>query len=126
MIAGSLTHDEAGALLEQCVSLYNTGVQTRNFNGLLALLTEDAVLDFEGTSERGPLAGKRAIAQHLEDDPPDDPINLKHWKYDGNEIVAAFSWADIPEGGGCLIVEPREGRLARVTIAFGGPRAAFR
>lgn len=126
MIAGSPTQDEAGEFLAQIVSLYNTGVRTRDFAPFLALLADDAVLDFEGVSERGPLEGKDAIEQHLRDDPPDDAIRIKRWKYAGETIVAEFSWTDIPEGGGCLFVERSDGRVARLTIALGGPRRLFR
>ncbi len=126
MIADSPTNDEAGELLSELVSLYNAGVRTRNFSGLLALLADDAVFTFEGTSDRGPLVGKPAIAQHFQDDPPDDAVRIVRWKRQGNEIAAQFGWLDIPEGGGCLYVEPRNGRVLRLTIAFGGPRRAFR
>lgn len=126
MIAGSLTHDEAGRFLAQLASLYNAGVRTRDFRGFLTMLTDDAVLDFEGVSERGPFTGKPAIAQHFQDDPPDDGIRITRWKYEGGEIVAEFSWTDIPEGAGCLFVEPRDGRAARLTMALGGPRRLFR
>ncbi len=126
MIAGSPAHDEAGALLEQLVSLYNAGIRAREFSGFLALLTDDAVLDFEGVPERGALDGKAAIAQRLHDDPPDDEIRIRRWKLSGACIVAEFAWAGIPEGGGCLFVEPQDGSIARLTIALGGPRRAFR
>lgn len=126
MIAGSPTNEEAGELLANCVALYNRGVRTRDFDALLDLLTDDAVLEFEGTSERGPLTGKGAIAQHFDDDPPDDPIKIKRWKVRENTIVAEFAWTDIPEGGGCLILEPRDGLLARITMVFGGPDRRYR
>ncbi len=126
VIAGPSTHDEAGEFLKHIVSLYNAGVRTRDFSGFFALLTDDAIFDFEGTSERGPLEGKPAIVRQFADDPPDDGIRVKRWKYRGGEIVAEFSWMDIPEGGGCLFVEPRDGKIARLTIAFGGPRRLFR
>lgn len=126
VIAGPSTHDEAGAFLERAVSLYNAGVRTRDFSGFLGLLTDDAVLDFEGTSERGPFTGKRSIAQHFADDPPDDAIVVKRWKYLDAEIEAEFTWQDIPEGGGCLLLEPRGDRIARLTMALGGPRCRFR
>lgn len=119
-------YDEAGAFLAKIVSLYNTGVRTRDFSSFLDLLTDDAILDFEGTSDRGPLEGKAAIAQHFADDPPDDPIRVKRWKQRENDIVAEFGWSDIPEGGGCLFVTPHEGRVSRITIALGGPRRLFR
>lgn len=108
------------------MSLYNAGVRTRDFAPLLSIFTDDAVLDFEGVPERGPIAGIAAITRHFEDDPPDDQIRVKRWKPAGPEIVAEFAWTDIPEGGGCLIVEPRDGRIARLTIALGGPRRLFR
>ena len=126
MIAGSPTQDEAGEFLAKIVLLYNTGVRTRDFAPFLALLADDAVLDFEGVSERGPLEGKPAIAQHLRDDPPDDAIRIKRWKIVDHTIAAEFCWTDIPEGGGCLFVERSEGRIMRLTIALGGPRRLFR
>lgn len=125
MIAG-VAREEAGKLLEQCISSYNAGVRTRDFRGFLALLTEDAVLDFEGIPERGPLTGKAAIAQHLQDDPPDDQLQINRWKTDGSDIAAEFSWTDIPESGGCLLVRARGPRAERITIVLGGPRRAFR
>jgi len=126
MIAGPSTQDEAGGFLERIVSLYNTGVRTRDFRGLLSILTDDAVLDFEGVSERAPLSGKAAIAQHFEDDPPDNCIRVKRWKMRGDEIVAEFTWTDIPEGGGCLLILTSEAHASRITIALGGPDRRFR
>lgn len=126
MIAGPSTHDEAGEFLSQIVSLYNAGVRTRDFSGFLSLLDADAIFEFEGISERGPLEGKDEIAQRFADDPPDDPIRIKRWRHGTGQIVAEFAWADIPEGGGCLFIEPRGGRVARITMALGGPRRLFR
>lgn len=125
MIADSSTRDEAEQLLERCVESYNAGVRTRDFRAFLAMLTDDAVLEFEGVPERGPLVGKLAIAQHLQDDPPDDQVRVKRWKTAGSQILAEFSWRDIPEGGGCLIIRPNDARAARITIALGGPRCRF-
>jgi|SRR6185437_7844946 len=126
MIAGSSTQDDAAEFIERIASLYNAGVRTRDFSGLLAMLTDDAILDFEGVAERAPLSGLDEIAQHFEDDPPDNCIRIKRWKKRGDEIVAEFTWTDIPEGGGCLLIEARDGRAARITIAFGGPSRLFR
>ncbi len=126
MGAGPSTHDEAGEFLERCVALYNAGVLSRDFSGFLALLNDDAVFDFEGTTERGPLGGKVVIAQHFADDPPDDGIRVKRWKCREGEIAAEFGWLDIPEGGGCLFIQLKNGRISHLTIAMGGPRRTFR
>lgn len=126
MIAGSATDDQARELLERCIVAYNTGVRTHDFSGFLALLTEDAVLDFEGVPDRGPLSGKVAIAQHFEDDPPEDQLRIVRWKTNGSHIVAEFSWTDIPESGGCLLVRPADSHIERITMVLGGPRRAFR
>lgn len=125
MIAGSCTHDEAGELLERCISAYNAGVRTRDFAAFLALLTDDAVLDFEGIPDRGPFRGKAAIAGHFENDPPDDPVRVKRWKFDGSKIVAEFTWIGIPEGHACLLMTPRGRQIAHVIVALGGPHCSF-
>lgn len=113
-------------LLERLVALYNDGVRTRDFTGLLALLDEDASLEFEGIPERGALRGKHAIAARFFDDPPEDAIDVRRWRTEHGQIQAEFRWTDIPEGGGCLIVVPHDGRIAALTVALGGPRCAFR
>lgn len=107
------------------MSLYNTGVRTCEFSGVIALFADDGALDFEGVPGRGAFTGKAAIAQHFIDDPPEDEIFVTRWKHAGDSIIAEFRWTDIPEGGGCLFVQRREGSIARLTIVLGGPRRAF-
>lgn len=126
MIAGSRADDEAGEFLTDWVARYNDGITTRDFSAFLATLTDDAVFEFEGMPDRGPLTGKAAIAQHFADDPPDDRISVKRWRVREGTILAEFAWSDIPEGGGCLILQQREGLIAHLTIALGGPRCRFR
>lgn len=126
MIAGPSAHDQIPQLLERCVSAYNAGVRTRDFSSFLALLTDDAQLDFEGVPDRGPLVGKDAIRQHFADDPPDDQLRIGRWKIDGSQIVAEFTWLDIPESGGCMILQQADMQLDRITIVLGGPRRRFR
>jgi hypothetical protein len=126
MIADSSASDEAAALLDRCVAAYNAGIRTRNFSNFLALLTEHARFELEGTAERGPVAGKNAIANYLQEEPPDDPIRITRWKRGADELVAEFGWIYIPEGGGCLILRRDGEQISDFTIALGGPRCRFR
>lgn len=122
----AFTNEQAGALLERFVAAFNAGVRARDFTAFVALFAEDATMEFEGVPDWGPFTGRDAIARRLEADAPDDEIRVTRWKYDRGQIVAEFRWNDIPESrGGCFIVEPREDRLARLIVAFGGPHCRF-
>jgi hypothetical protein len=121
----ALTREQAEALLQRSVGLYNAGVRSGDFHELLDLFTDDGVLEIEGIPD-GPLVGRAAIARRFAADPPDDEIRVTRFKAEGNRILAEFVWTDIPEArGGCLIFELREQKIARLIIAFGGPDKCF-
>lgn len=127
MSADSLTQDQAEALLDACVRAFNAGVQERTFEKFLELFTEDAVLEFEGINDWGPFEGRDAIAARIERDPPDDQIRVTRRRVWADRIVAEFRWNDIPEArGGDLLLAVRDGRIARLCIAFGGPSTRWR
>lgn len=86
-------------LLERCVALYNAGVgvRTRDFSGLLALLTDDASLEREGVPARGALAGKQAIAAHFTDDAPEDPIEIRRWRLEHGRSSPSSAGAIFPK-----------------------------
>jgi hypothetical protein len=119
--------DEAKRLLDRQVSTFNAGVRTGDFRAFVDMFTDDAVIDFEGIPERGPIEGRDAIAARYRDDPPDDEIRINRWKVQDNTLVAEFFWNDVPEAiGGCFVTEPRDDRIARLTIALGGPGCRWR
>jgi hypothetical protein len=123
----SYTPEQAEHLLERHVAAFNAGARTGDFRSFVSLFTDDAVIDFEGIPERGPIEGREAIATRYREEPPDDEIRVKRWKLQDNTIVAEFYWKDAPEArGGCFVLEPRDDRIARLTIALGGPRCRFR
>lgn len=123
----AITQEQAEQVLRRWVEVFNTAVRTGDFTLLVALFTEDAVVDFEGIPERGPIEGQDAIAAHYHENPPDDEIRVKRWKTNGDSIAAEFLWSDVPEAvGGCFFLEPRGGRISRLTVALGGPRCRFR
>lgn len=123
----AFTQEQASALLERQVAAYNAAVRSGDFSHFVALFTDDAVVDFEGVPERGPLVGREAIAENYRENPPDDEIRVKRWKLKDGKIAAEFYWRDIPEAiGGCIIIEPRDDKVARLTIAVGGPGCRLR
>jgi hypothetical protein len=127
MQAAFPTQEEAGKLLERLVALFNTSVRSRDFSEYVEMFQDDAVVDYEGVPERGPLEGKPAIAQRFADEPPDDEVRVTRWKYDGGRILAQFVWKDIPEArGGALVIVPRGDKIAHLTIAFGGPACRWK
>jgi hypothetical protein len=123
----SFTTEQAKQLLERQVTAFNAGVRTGDFTAFVNTFTDDAVIDFEGIPERGPIEGRDAIAARYREDAPDDEIRVNRWKVQENTIVAEFYWNDVPEAiGGCFLMEPRDDRIARLTIALGGPRCRWR
>ncbi len=123
----AFTAEQAEELLRLVVDAFNTGVRTNDFTAFVDLFTDDAFVDFEGIPERGPVSSRDAIASRFRDDPPDDEIRVRRWKVTDGTIAAEFFWRDIPEAiGGCFFLEPRDRKIARLTIALGGPRCKFR
>jgi hypothetical protein len=123
----AFTNEQAERLLHKHVEAFNAGVRSGDFAPFVALFTDDATIDFEGIPERGPIEGREAIARRYREDPPDDEIRVKRWKLNGNVIAAEFYWRDVAEAiGGCFFIEPEGERVARLTIALGGPRCRLR
>jgi hypothetical protein len=121
------TTEQAEALLERVVAAFNAAARTGDVTAFVDLFTDDAVMDFEGIPEEGPFEGREAIAEKFRDDPPDDEVRVRRWKAQDNVISAEFYLRDIPEAiGGCFTIEPRYQKIARLTIAFGGPGCKFR
>jgi hypothetical protein len=123
----AFTNEQAEELLHRTVDAFNTGVRTGDFTTLVDMFADDGVLDFEGIPERGPIVGRDEIAAHYRENAPDDQIRVTRWKIKDDAIAAEFMWRDAPEAiGGCFFIEPRGDRVARLTIALGGPRSRFR
>lgn len=122
----SLTQELAGIFIERLVALHNAGVRTRDFSPFIDLFDDDAVLEFEGVPDWGPFEGKSAIAQRIRSDAPDDEIRITRWKRKSGSVCAEFVWEDIPEArGGTFVVVPHGDKIARLTLAFGGPASRW-
>jgi hypothetical protein len=99
------------SLLEREVEAFNEGVRTGDWSALLALLAEDAVLEFDGIPV-GPFNGRAAIAEAYRSMPPDDEILL----LGGGP---RYAWSKEPERpAGELHLEERHGRIARLLVVY--------
>lgn len=123
----AFTSEQAQAFLERLVAAFNAGVHSGDFSAYANLFTENGTLEFEGVNDWGPFTGPAEIARRFREDPPDDEIRVTRWKTAAGRIVAEFRWTDLPEAiGGCIIAVPSGDRIARLTVALGGPHYAFR
>lgn len=114
-------HAQPGAYLDRLVATYNVAVRQRDFSRFVDEFCNDAVLEFDGIPDP-PIAGKEGIGLRYREDPPDDQIFVTRSKFERNRITAQFRLRDIPEAtGGCFIIDLRGDKIARLTIAFGGP-----
>jgi hypothetical protein len=100
------------SLLEREVAAFNEGVRTGDWAALVALFTEDAVLEFDGTPV-GPFEGRDAIAEAYRSMPPDDEVVL----LDGGPRYAWSKEPDRPAGE--LHLEERDGRIVRLRVVYG-------
>ena len=99
------------ALVDEHVARFNEGVRTGDWSRMLELLTDDAVLEFEGIPV-GPFHGREAIRDAYIAQPPDDEIVL----LDGGP---AYAWAKSPrERAGELHLDEREGRISRIRVMY--------
>ena len=89
---------------------FNEGVRTGDWSRMLALLHDDAELEFVGIPV-GPFRGKAAIRAAYEARPPDDEIVL----LDGD----AYAWAKEPHTpAGELHLEERDGAITRIRVVY--------
>jgi SnoaL-like protein len=99
------------ALLDEHVANFNHGVRTGDWSPMLALLADDAVLEFDGIPV-GPFDGREAIGAAYAAQPPDDEIVL----LDGGP---AYAWAAAPhERAGELHLTEHAGRIAAIRVVY--------
>jgi hypothetical protein len=100
-------------LLDDYVARFNDGVRTGDWSRLLELLTDDAVLEFDGIPV-GPFRGRAAIAAAYEAQPPDEEIVL----LDGGP-APAYAWASAPHRrAGELHLTVRDGHVAAIRVLY--------
>jgi steroid delta-isomerase len=108
------------ALLRRYIARLNHGVRSGDFASMLAELTDDAQLVFEGIPV-GPFRGKEAIGAAYRLQPPDDELEMLRVDEDGHGGVSgSYAWSERPGVvAGEVHVTARDGRIARVLVRYG-------
>ena len=108
------------ALLRRYIAHLNHGVRSGDFTSMLAELTADAELVFEGIPV-GPFRGREAIGAAYRVQPPDDELELLGVEDDGHGGASgSYAWSERPGVvAGEVHVTTRGGRIARVLVRYG-------
>jgi hypothetical protein len=103
-------------LLERHVRAFNHGVRSGDWEPMLLLFDDEAVVRFEN-APAGPFSGIDEIRAAYRDQPPDDEIALLGVQDDGEHtITAAFAW--LKGGTGRLVLEHERGLVSSLTVIF--------
>ena len=108
------------ALLRRYIARLNHGVRSGDFSSMLAQLTDDAQLVFQGIPV-GPFRGREAIGAAYRSQPPDDELELLGVEDDGQGGASgSYAWSERPGVvAGEVHVAARGGRIARVLVRYG-------
>ena len=108
------------ALLRRYIAQLNHGVRSGDFTSMLADLTDDARLVFEGIPV-GPFRGREAIGAAYRLQPPDDELELLRVNEDGHGGASgSYAWSERPSVvAGEVHVTARGGRIACVLVRYG-------
>jgi ketosteroid isomerase-like protein len=82
--------------IDAYIADHNEGVRTGDWSRFADWFTDDAEMHFEGAPV-GPFRGREEIQHAYEERPPDDEIEIRNVRSDGNSTTADYGWRG--EGG---------------------------
>jgi steroid Delta-isomerase len=77
--------------LDRYIDAHNEAVRRGDWSGFGQWFAEDAELRFEGVPV-GPFRGRSAIQDAYEARPPDDEVEIRNVRSDGDGTVADYGW----------------------------------
>ena len=107
-------------LLGRYIARLNHGLRSGDFTSMLAELTDDAQLVFQGIPV-GPFRGREAIGAAYRLQPPDGELELLGVDEDGHGGASgSYAWSERPGVvAGEVHVTARGGRITRVLVRYG-------
>ena len=116
--ASAAVSEDPVAELRAHVRRFNDAVRSHDFSEMIDGFAVEAEMAFDGVPV-GPFVGREAIAAAYRDQPPDDEVRLLGAPRVQGEIVESdYAWANDGRRAGRMILEAREGLIARLTITF--------
>ena len=78
--------------LDRYIETHNAAVRSGNWTEFSEWFTDDAEVRFEGPPV-GPFHGREVIREAYESQPPDDEVEIRNVRRDGDRDVADYGWA---------------------------------
>ena len=104
--------------LDRYVEAHNAAVRSGDWSRFADWFTDDAEVRFEGAPV-GPFRGRDEIRRAYEERPPDDEVEIRAVREDGDRTIADYGWtADDGVRAGELRLTWDGERVRRLVITF--------
>ncbi len=104
--------------IDRYIAVHNAAVRSGDWREFAGWFTDDAEVRFEGVPV-GPFCGRDEIRSAYEERPPDDEVEIRNVREDGERTVADYGWA--AEAGvraGELRLQWERDRIRELVITF--------
>jgi steroid Delta-isomerase len=81
--------------LDAYIAAHNAAVRSGDWTEFAQWFTDDAEVRFEG-APAGPFRGRETIRAAYQEQPPDDEVEIRAMREDGDRTVADYGWAREP------------------------------
>jgi hypothetical protein len=100
---------------EEHVAAFNAAVRSADFTEFVRRFHPEAVMTFVGPPV-GPFTGRAEIAAAYAAQPPDDTMEIRSVRSEGDAELIAFRWSG--GGTGTMRLRRRDGLVAELTVIF--------
>ena len=104
--------------IDRYIEAHNAAVRSGDWSSFAQWFTDDAEVRFEGVPV-GPFRGRDEIRAAYESRPPDDEVEIRNVRTEGNRTVADYGWsADAGARAGELRLTWDDDRISELVITF--------
>jgi RimJ/RimL family protein N-acetyltransferase/ketosteroid isomerase-like protein len=92
VLFGLVREDRGVKPVDAYISAHNDAVKSGDWRAFAQWFTDDAEVRFEGASV-GPFRGREEIRRAYEEQPPDDEVEIRNVRANGDRTIADYGWA---------------------------------